>query len=339
MNQTFQPSLILSLTSHPPRFPFLLEQLTRLADQTFFPDLLVLNIAIEDFPRIPREVTDLDLPFTFEINLVENLGPGKKLIPTILKYPKAIIITIDDDMNYPDNLVESFWQESKKYPGAIIAARAHQPLFIGEELAPYLSWKFEISETSHVLVFPTGSNGVLYPPRSLDDEVLNSEAYKELSWSTDDIWFWIHSLRAGTQIRKSEFSYRAESRGSVKSSALSERGNREILNDLYLSVLWNTYEMNSVLEKYIQSHSLSKTYSNLGEIHLFRSRYFEKILREKSFLEMLHQIPMTSRSVYMLPILKLEQQILRLQFEDSQLRNNFNDLFHNVKRKIISKIR
>jgi hypothetical protein len=339
MNQTFQPSLILSLTSHPPRFPFLLEQLTRLADQTFFPDLLVLNIAIEDFPRIPREVTDLDLPFTFEINLVENLGPGKKLIPTILKYPKAIIITIDDDMNYPDNLVESFWQESKKYPGAIIAARAHQPLFIGEELAPYLSWKFEISETSHVLVFPTGSNGVLYPPRSLDDEALNSEAYKELSWSTDDIWFWIHSLRAGTQIRKSEFSYRAESGGSAQFAALNSNGNSLIFNDLHLSVLWNTYEMNSVLEKYIQSHSLSKTYSNLGEIHLFRSRYFEKILREKSFLEMLHQIPMTSRSVYMLPILKLEQQILRLQFEDSQLRNNFNDLFHNVKRKIISKIR
>ena len=334
MNQTFQPSLILSLTSHPPRFPFLLEQLTRLADQTFFPDLLVLNIAIEDFPRIPREVTDLDLPFTFEINLVENLGPGKKLIPTILKYPKAIIITIDDDMNYPDNLVESFWQESKKYPGAIIAARAHQPLFIGEELAPYLSWKFEISETSHVLVFPTGSNGVLYPPRSLDDEVLNSEAYKELSWSTDDIWFWIHSLRAGTQIRKSEFSYRAESRGSVKSSALSERGNREILNDLYLSVLWNTYEMNSVLEKYIQSHSLSIEYIDEDDFKHLDAFSVYRFIQRENIAQLISQLPANCRMTYAEIVVDLNRRLRLFAIERTSIRQNILSISRNLKRKL-----
>ena len=97
-NQSVQPNLVLSLTSHPPRFPFLLTQLNRVSKQTLFPDLLVLNIAEEDYSEIPKELAILDLPFAFEINLVENLGPGTKLIPTLIKYPTSTIITIDDDI-------------------------------------------------------------------------------------------------------------------------------------------------------------------------------------------------------------------------------------------------
>ena len=338
-NQSVQPNLVLSLTSHPPRFPFLLTQLNRVSKQTLFPDLLVLNIAEEDYSEIPKELAILDLPFAFEINLVENLGPGTKLIPTLIKYPTSTIITIDDDIDYPESLIESLWMESKDYPGAIIAARAHQPLFLGRKIAPYLSWDFEITETANRLVFPTGGGGIFYPPNSLHKEVLNTEIYKNMSWSTDDIWFWVHSLRAGTKIRKSRFSFKAENVLESQIIALNSTGNTQITNDLNLLALWNFYNMEPVLNSYMGANGLLHKFSNLGYIRTFRSPDLESVMQKESFQEMVMSFPKSSRMDYLGPILKLEQQILRLRIEENNLRTNLLNLFKNVKSKVFSKIK
>ena len=327
-------SLILSLTSHPPRFPFLLSQLKRLANQTLFPDVLVLNIAKEDSWAIPIEVAELDLPFTFEINLVENLGPGTKLIPTIVKYPSATIITIDDDINYPDNLIEALWQESKLYPDVIIGSRAHRPLFISGKLAPYLAWEFEITQTLNHLVFPTGSGGILYPAGSLDKEVLNLEAYKEMSWSTDDIWFWIHAIRAGTQIRKSAFSYKTETTGFVKNSALSEKGNREIVNDLNLYLLWEAYDMEVLLKTYVQDKNL--IIRQIQEKNIIESEFFfvHRFVRDHNLMNLMLSLPSKYRSVYAEIVVVLSRRIRIIEINRLSIRINITLIIKNTLRKL-----
>ena len=330
-------SLILSLTSHPPRFPFLLSQLKRLANQTLFPDVLVLNIAKEDSWAIPIEVAELDLPFTFEINLVENLGPGTKLIPTIVKYPSATIITIDDDINYPDNLIEALWQESKLYPDVIIGSRAHRPLFISGKLAPYLAWEFEITQTLNHLVFPTGSGGILYPAGSLDKEVLNLEAYKEMSWSTDDIWFWIHAIRAGTQIRKSAFSFRNANIPGSQFVALND-GNGQIINDLNLSFMWDFYSLQSVLDAYLKKFRLSLKCISKTDTYFIRSSEFQNYVNDVTFLEMVRTLPFSKKHEYLNPLLQLEQTILKMNSENASLKRNCVDFCRIVKRKLLSKI-
>ena len=332
-NQSVQPNLVLSLTSHPPRFPFLLTQLNRVSKQTLFPDLLVLNIAEEDYSEIPKELAILDLPFAFEINLVENLGPGKKLIPTLIKYPTSTIITIDDDIDYPESLIESLWMESKDYPGAIIAARAHQPLFLGRKIAPYLSWDFEITETANRLVFPTGGGGIFYPPNSLHKEVLNTEIYKNMSWSTDDIWFWVHSLRAGTKIRKSRFSYELKTVSLGKSSALSEKGNREIMNDLILSTLWNFYNMEPVFDNYIRDNFVSL--ENVSQDHFEdpESLFVYHFLRDENLEQLISELPMKYRLIYAETIVYLCRSIRIIEKENGKIINNISSFNKNLHRK------
>ena len=332
--QSVNPNLILSLTSHPPRFPFLLKQLNRVTRQTLFPDLLVLNITKEDYSEIPKELAILDLPFAFEINLVENLGPGKKLIPTLIKYPSSTIITIDDDIDYPESLIESLWRESKEYPGAIIAGRAHQPLFFGRKLAPYLSWDFEITETANYLIFPTGVGGTLYPPNSLHAEVLNTEVYKDMSWSTDDIWFWVHSLRAGTEIRKSQFLYELKTVGLGKSSALSEKGNREIMNDLILNTLWNFYNLEMVLDNYIREYSISIKNISQDLLQNSDSLFVYHFLQNEKLNQLIAELPMKYRLIYAESIVYLCRNIKIMERQKSEIRRNILSINENLYRKL-----
>ena len=248
---------IVSLTSYPPRFPYLVQQLNQLRKQTKFPDLLVLNIAISDKSMLPDEIENLEFPFFFEINICEDLGPGKKLIPTLLKYPLCSIITIDDDLDYAENLFENLFSESTEHPRDIIAARTHRPRFLTAYPVPYLDWDFDVDrDFSHVLM-STGGGGTLYPPLSLHSEVTNVEAYKELSYSTDDLWFWVHSLRNGTRVRKTKATFLLQELDVAQSSGLSRIGNVEIINDLNLGLLWNTYDIQSTLSLFAQNFGLT----------------------------------------------------------------------------------
>jgi hypothetical protein len=48
-------------------------------------------------------------------------------------------------------------------------------------------------------LFPTGVGGVLYPPGSLDPEVMNEGAALATCPSADDVWLYWMAKRAGTQ--------------------------------------------------------------------------------------------------------------------------------------------
>lgn len=40
-------------------------------------------------------------------------------------YPESIIITVDDDIYYPDNLLEKLVESYKKFPHAVSCLRGH----------------------------------------------------------------------------------------------------------------------------------------------------------------------------------------------------------------------
>jgi hypothetical protein len=47
-----------------------------------------------------------------------------------------------------------------------------------------------------------GYGGVLYPPNTLHNEVLNINRFKELIPTHDDIWFWAMSVLAKTKTKQ-----------------------------------------------------------------------------------------------------------------------------------------
>jgi len=74
---------VISLTSHPARFSTLDQSLKQLLDQHLIPKKVYLNIAEADMSKLPESVKRLESGGVLKINACSDLGPAKKLIPTL----------------------------------------------------------------------------------------------------------------------------------------------------------------------------------------------------------------------------------------------------------------
>lgn len=83
-------------------------------NQTIKPDKIVINIAHEEI--IPDALIDYIAQHGVEVNRVEDTKVYKKFLPTLLKYPEACIINIDDDFIYPPYMIEDFMKMHRRYP-------------------------------------------------------------------------------------------------------------------------------------------------------------------------------------------------------------------------------
>lgn len=83
----------------------------------------------------------------------------------MLKYPNDVIITIDDDVEYPSTFIEDCINAYNQSPNTINACRVHKIRYKDNKLLPYRLWEWESQETeaSYDLFF-TGVGGVVYPP-------------------------------------------------------------------------------------------------------------------------------------------------------------------------------
>lgn len=196
--------IVVSLTTIPARLFDIHTTIESLLRQTLKPDAIVLWL---DETRI----SDADLPLRLkdqmkrgvEVRFCQDIGPHTKLIPALRAFPDSVVITVDDDILYPSNLVERLVYNHRKYPSEILCFRARRIHLPG--LGPTIysqHWPNQLSEASGLDIVPLGVGGVLYPPDSLDPEVFNLSAQRELSPKADDIWFKAMSLRAGVACRR-----------------------------------------------------------------------------------------------------------------------------------------
>jgi len=105
--------IIVSMTTSPKRITSLKPVLKRLMEQTVQPDRIVLNL-----PHVFKRTGETyDIPdYLYQpwlyINRCEDIGPATKIIPTrsLVKDPETIIISVDDDILYKKNMIETFLQ-------------------------------------------------------------------------------------------------------------------------------------------------------------------------------------------------------------------------------------
>lgn len=186
------PLIVVSLTSFPPRFPYIGLCLKSLVLQKMKPDKIIVYLG-SDTKR--EQLTDEMLAFQkygveFRFDEKHNLMPHKKYFYAMQEFTDAIIVTADDDVVYPTNWLEELYTSYKKYPDAISARRVHYIQIKDDKLLPYDQWKDQCRnhlEPSMRLI-ATGNAGVLYPPHCFDKEVFNKDAIKELCIRTDDLW-------------------------------------------------------------------------------------------------------------------------------------------------------
>lgn len=110
----FDDRVIVSMTSYPKRLkniPFIIDTILK---QTIKPYKIVINLSEEEYPEkcnsLPIEINDYIIKNNIEVNFIsgKNTKVWKKIIPTMMKYKNSLILPIDDDYLYPQNMIEDF---------------------------------------------------------------------------------------------------------------------------------------------------------------------------------------------------------------------------------------
>lgn len=208
MEQSFpKDSVIVSLTSFPAAISYAVRAIHSILDGSVLPDKIVLYLAMSQFESegIPQELLDLakQNPI-FEIrDNGRDIRSYMKLVPALKDFPESVIVTIDDDIVYHRHMLRDLLQWHRRIPDAILAHRAKY-VRPGEPYRkwPKYRWYHFLFKKIHsgYRNLQTGVGGVLYPPHSLKDEMLDPDLFTRIAPTTDDIWFWAASVANGTPV-------------------------------------------------------------------------------------------------------------------------------------------
>ena len=177
--------IIYSLGTVENRMCKILPVLESLLNQTLKAEKICVCITRISQKKLPKEIRELKDSGRIEIFEGKYAGSSEKLLPTLEKYPKAVIITVDDDVIYPKWHLERIYQTHLQHPQKIIAYQARwiieDSLESGtmdyqswiDSMESLISWK-PSPRREGGRIFPLGVRGVLYPPQSLNSDFLFS---------------------------------------------------------------------------------------------------------------------------------------------------------------------
>lgn len=184
--------LIISLTTYGDRIHEVYLAIESVFNQTMRPNKVILWLSEEEFKnkKIPI-LLEKQVERGLDIKYCKDILSYKKLIPTLEQYPNANIITIDDDIIYPINMIENLYNSFLEDRESIHFNRGHKiKMKSSNQLESYSNWNWDITDTSSdMLNFPTGCWGVFYPANCFNSEVYNESVFMSICKSADDVWF------------------------------------------------------------------------------------------------------------------------------------------------------
>ena len=236
---------VISLTSHPTRFNTLNQSLNSLLAQRLIAKNIYLNITQEDLGKLPDSVKDLETSGLININTCEDLGPGKKLIPTLKLERSLPVIVVDDDLIFETDLTLKLMIAHHLSPGNIIASRVHKIIHTPEgKISAYINWQknYSLSDGPSMDLFATSGAGTLYKAEFFHSDVTDEKTYTELAFHTDDLWWFIQSKRIGTKTKRLLGQSILNFIDGTQDNGLWNNGNKE-RNDLNLKALIEKYSL------------------------------------------------------------------------------------------------
>ena len=196
-SKTQKEQVVISMTSFPAAIPYAVQAIQSILKGSVLPDKLILYLTFSQFAesKIPESLSSLmEKSSIFEIrNYDRDIRSYRKLIPALIDFPDAVIVTVDDDVAYHKHMLRDLLNLHSQIPDAVLAHRVKR-IKLGK---PYRSWRkyrwydflFKRIHNSF-LNLQTGVGGVLYPPHSLKSDMLDVDLFSKIAPSTDDIWFW-----------------------------------------------------------------------------------------------------------------------------------------------------
>ena len=243
--------IIISLTTYDKRLSQVYLTIESLMQQSMKANKIVLWLSDEYAHQTIPPVLQQQQNRGLEINFCQDIRSYKKLIPSLKKYPDALIITADDDLYYHPNMIENLVFSYLKDPhfiyfnrGFTIRLKNHLPI-------PYKKWESITHQEVSPLNFPTSGGGVLYPPKCFNEEVFNEAVFSTLCPWADDVWFKAMSLYNGTPSKKAvtlspvgdEFLVNK----SVQNSGLKLINNGQNQNDVQIKNVFDKYDLYPLL--------------------------------------------------------------------------------------------
>ena len=242
--------IIVSLTTHGKRIYDVHAAIESIMQGSVKPNKIVLWIS-EDYRNTILPLTlQKQQKRGLEIEYCKDIRSYTKLIYALKKYPDASIVTIDDDIIYPHDLLEHLVNAHIESPDCICANWIREyPKKMGENYISILKWKqiFDAKEIISERYFFEGFAGVLYPPYSLDSEVFNEKVFLDICKYADDVWFNAMALKTETKVKYAWKHYSIATfceNKDVQCVALQNVNNHgEVLNDVQIKAVFNKYDL------------------------------------------------------------------------------------------------
>ena len=195
--QSGQASLpLISLTTIHHRLPRIHQTIKSLKEQTkavhsinlyISNSPFLLDAGIEADDHLLKEVSDMGV----NVYLVPNIGPYRKQYPIIWQLHDAqasmetAIITVDDDVYYPKEIIEILMSKLEMEE-SIIAHRGRKIAFSGGQIGPYKSFSMPDDGSSYMNM-GTGKNGIAYRLRYFPSNI-DEYIGPFLAPTADDLW-------------------------------------------------------------------------------------------------------------------------------------------------------
>lgn len=250
--------VIVSLTSYPKRIKTVRFTIETMLQQTYKPQRIILWLAEEQFPQKEQDLPQKLLQLRsrgLEIRFCEDLYSHKKYYFTMKENPSTYVLTVDDDVLYPETLVAQLLKQAKREAGKICCTVGHELKYNEQgEIASYNEWRkmCESNEKSSLQIMPVGCGGVIYPPNSLDCELFNKNAIRDLCLTTDDLWLKSMAVKKGTEaLVVGDYSRMFFTILSTQSEGLHYKNVAKCENDLSLERILLQYpEVEETLKSY-----------------------------------------------------------------------------------------
>lgn len=137
-----------------------------------------------------------------EIQVYAPIGPHSKYYAVVAgSYVHSVpLVTADDDVIYPSTWLEKLLEAYSADPDLIHCYRAHRLELVGDQIAPYMSWRPVDSKGASYFNFLTGVSGVIYPPKFLNYLHQVGDLFKEVCPNADDVWLNYQALTSGIPV-------------------------------------------------------------------------------------------------------------------------------------------
>ncbi len=200
--------IIVSFTSFPRRIGKVHLVIESILRQKVKPSKILLYLSRKQFgttienSNLPTKLLKLQSK-GLEIIMVDgDLRSYKKFHYAFRDYSNQMVLTIDDDVIYNSDLIERLVEKKTESNAVANLTRVINRSTEGKPL-PYSSWTVDRdSGKNHIVI---GVGGVLYSPKRLYKDVLESDLYVSLAPKADDLWLSAMCILNGVEITPTDY--------------------------------------------------------------------------------------------------------------------------------------